>query len=45
MHILSTGGGYIGAHTPAERLGWRAKRGIDEMCRDAWRWQQNHSAS
>lgn len=27
----------------AERLGWRAKRGIDEMCRDAWRWQQSHS--
>ena len=22
-------------------LGWRAKRGIDAMCRDAWRWQQN----
>jgi UDP-glucose 4-epimerase len=24
----------------AEReLGWRAARGIDEMCRDSWRWQ------
>ena len=22
-------------------LGWQAKRGIDAMCRDAWRWQQN----
>ena len=22
-----------------EVLGWRAKRGLDEMCRDAWRWQ------
>ena len=22
-------------------FGWQAKRGIDEMCRDAWRWQQN----
>jgi UDP-glucose 4-epimerase len=21
-------------------LGWRATRGIDEMCADAWRWQQ-----
>ena len=21
-------------------LGWSAKRGIDEMCADAWRWQQ-----
>ena len=20
-------------------LGWQAKRGIEEMCRDAWRWQ------
>jgi len=27
----------------AEReLGWRAERGLDEMCRDAWRWQQRH---
>ena len=24
----------------AERvLGWRARRGVEEMCRDAWRWQ------
>ena len=22
-------------------LDWRAKRGIEDMCRDAWRWQQN----
>ncbi|HEY3431630.1 MAG TPA: UDP-glucose 4-epimerase GalE [Rhodocyclaceae bacterium] len=21
-------------------LGWQARRGIDEMCRDTWRWQQ-----
>ncbi len=27
----------------AEReLGWRAGRGLDDMCRDAWRWQQKH---
>ena len=27
--------------TRAERdLGWRAGRGIDEMCADTWRWQQ-----
>ena len=26
-------------------LGWSAKRGIDEMCRDAWRWQQFQSGS
>ena len=25
----------------AERvLGWKAERGIEDMCRDAWRWQQ-----
>lgn len=23
----------------ARLLGWRAERGLDEMCRDAWRWQ------
>jgi len=23
----------------ARELGWRAERGIDEMCADAWRWQ------
>jgi UDP-glucose 4-epimerase len=22
-----------------ELLGWQAKRGIDEMCQDAWHWQ------
>jgi UDP-glucose 4-epimerase len=20
-------------------LGWRATRGLDDMCRDSWRWQ------
>ena len=25
-------------------LGWSAKRGIDEMCRDGWRWQQYQSS-
>jgi len=24
----------------AERLGWRAMRGLDAMCADSWRWQQ-----
>ncbi len=24
-------------------LGWKARRGIDEMCRDAWRWQQTQA--
>jgi UDP-glucose 4-epimerase len=22
-------------------LGWRATRGLDAICADAWRWQQN----
>jgi UDP-glucose 4-epimerase len=26
-----------------EELGWVATRGIEEMCRDAWRWQSNNS--
>lgn len=25
-----------------EMLGWSAEKGIDEMCRDAWRWQVNN---
>ena len=25
-------------------LGWKAKRGIEEMCRDGWNWQQNLAA-
>ncbi len=27
-----------------ELLGWRATRGIDEMCADAWRWQSRNPA-
>ncbi len=26
----------------AEELGWRAEKGIDEMCADTWRWQKNN---
>jgi UDP-glucose 4-epimerase len=26
----------------AKLLGWRAKRTIDDMCRDAWHWQQEN---
>lgn len=26
-----------------QTLGWKAKKGIQEMCDDAWRWQQNHA--
>ncbi|MFZ5572858.1 MAG: UDP-glucose 4-epimerase GalE [Thermodesulfobacteriota bacterium] len=25
-----------------DELGWSAERGIDEMCRDAWRWQSRY---
>ena len=25
-------------------LGWRAERGLDEMCRDAWNWQRQNPA-
>ncbi len=25
-----------------EKLGWTAKRGLDEMCRDSWNWQSNN---
>ena len=25
-----------------ERLGWKAARGLDDMCRDAWNWQRNN---
>jgi len=26
----------------AERLGWKAERNLEEMCRDAWRWQSQN---
>ena len=25
-----------------KELGWTARRGIKEMCRDAWNWQKNN---
>ena len=25
-----------------EELGWSADKGIDDMCEDTWRWQQNN---
>lgn len=28
-----------------EKLGWTARRDIDDMCRDAWRWQQYCTAN
>jgi UDP-glucose 4-epimerase len=26
----------------AERLGWTARRSLEDMCRDAWNWQRNN---
>lgn len=26
----------------AKELGWRAERGLDQMCEDTWRWQKNN---
>lgn len=33
---------YADASLAARELGWRAERGIEEMCRDAWRWQSQN---
>ena len=33
---------YADPSRAAELLGWRARLGIDEMCADAWRWQQGN---
>ncbi len=33
---------YADPHRAAELLGWRARRNLDEMCRDSWRWQQTN---
>jgi UDP-glucose 4-epimerase len=32
---------YADPRLAAELLGWRAQRGIEQMCADTWRWQQN----
>ena len=33
---------YADASKAASLLGWKAQRGIDEMCEDTWRWQKNN---
>jgi UDP-glucose 4-epimerase len=35
---------YADASLAAREVGWRATRGIDEMCRDAWNWQRGNPA-
>lgn len=32
---------YADPHKAETVLGWKAEKGIEDMCRDAWRWQQN----
>ena len=34
---------YASCNKALTELGWRAERGITEMCEDAWRWQCNHA--
>jgi len=33
---------YADPSRAADVLGWRARRTLDEMCADAWRWQSSH---
>jgi UDP-glucose 4-epimerase len=33
---------YADPSLAAKELGWKARFGIDEMCRDAWRWQSQN---
>ncbi|UJF34596.1 UDP-glucose 4-epimerase GalE [Paenibacillus hexagrammi] len=33
---------YANPSKAQRELGWKAEKGIDEMCRDAWRWQRNN---
>ena len=33
---------YASTDKSAEKLGWRAEYGLDDMCRDAWAWQSKN---
>ncbi|MDD6484215.1 MAG: UDP-glucose 4-epimerase GalE [Clostridiales bacterium] len=33
---------YANPQKAKNELGWEAKRGIEEMCEDSWRWQSTH---
>ena len=35
-------GSWADASKAAGTLGWKAERGLDEMCRDAWHWQSQN---
>ena len=43
--IVSLCGGQSGRNVDkaARVLGWKAKRNLGDMCRDAWRWEQNRT--
>ena len=32
---------YADTHKAETVLGWKAEKGIEDMCRDSWRWQQS----
>jgi UDP-glucose 4-epimerase len=34
--------GYADASRARALLGWSARRGLPEMCADAWRWQRGN---
>ena len=36
---------YARADLAASRLGWRARRGLDEMCASTWRWQSGRDSA
>ena len=33
---------YASTKKAYEELGWKAQRGVEQMCADAWRWQKNN---
>ena len=33
---------YSDPHKAYKELGWKAERGLEEMCEDSWRWQSNN---
>jgi UDP-glucose 4-epimerase len=36
------GASYADPSLAARELGWKAALGLDEMCRDSWRWQSQN---